>query len=302
MVICLEKRFQYSRDEPTPSTLDVSQVARGANVASQPQLSPFRYPGGKTWLIPQIRRWLDEERTPILVEPFAGGATASLLAVMDGYVERAILIEKDPRVAAVWKTILSNQVHWLVDRILTFRVTRKAVSAELARNSRSTRELAFQTLLLNRMRRGGLLGSRASLLRRGERGRGLHSRWYPETIAYRVVQIHSFRGAIEIHEGDGVATIRRAVAKKWKAKFFVDPPYADSETSDYRRLYRHGLIDHWELFVVLARSKRDFLMTYASSPYIDTLRWSHGMRATPIEMISGNGRSRVELLIRPGVS
>src|ERR1700674_1531455 len=28
------------------------------NVASVPQRSPFRYPGGKTWLIPYIRSWL----------------------------------------------------------------------------------------------------------------------------------------------------------------------------------------------------------------------------------------------------
>ena len=28
------------------------------NVASGKQLSPFRYPGGKTWLVPTVRSWL----------------------------------------------------------------------------------------------------------------------------------------------------------------------------------------------------------------------------------------------------
>jgi hypothetical protein len=48
---------------------------RPVNVASVPQRSPFRYPGGKTWLVPYIRDWLGaKKKTPSrLVEPFAGG-------------------------------------------------------------------------------------------------------------------------------------------------------------------------------------------------------------------------------------
>lgn len=46
------------------------------NVASVPQRSPFRYPGGKTWLVPLIRQWLISlpKRPAELIEPFAGGA------------------------------------------------------------------------------------------------------------------------------------------------------------------------------------------------------------------------------------
>lgn len=37
--------------------LALQEDARGqiVNVASVPQRSPFRYPGGKTWLVPHIR-------------------------------------------------------------------------------------------------------------------------------------------------------------------------------------------------------------------------------------------------------
>ncbi|MDP8791430.1 DNA adenine methylase, partial [Serratia marcescens] len=46
------------------------------NVAQVRQLSPFRYPGGKTWLVPEVRKWLMASKvTPsVFVEPFAGGA------------------------------------------------------------------------------------------------------------------------------------------------------------------------------------------------------------------------------------
>ena len=42
------------------------------NVASVPQRSPFRYPGGKTWLIPTVRDWLRQDNNKKnLIEPFA---------------------------------------------------------------------------------------------------------------------------------------------------------------------------------------------------------------------------------------
>lgn len=45
------------------------------NVAAVPQRSPFRYPGGKTWLVPYARTWLSNlyPKPAVLIEPFAGG-------------------------------------------------------------------------------------------------------------------------------------------------------------------------------------------------------------------------------------
>jgi len=43
---------------------DIGEQSIGAsiiNVASVPQRSPFRYPGGKTWLIPTVRQWLNKK-------------------------------------------------------------------------------------------------------------------------------------------------------------------------------------------------------------------------------------------------
>ena len=78
------------------------------NVASVPQRSPLRYPGGKTWLIPHIRAWLRGIKpTPrLLIEPFAGGGTVSLTAVMEGLVDHCLMAELDPDVAAFWHAAL----------------------------------------------------------------------------------------------------------------------------------------------------------------------------------------------------
>ena len=69
------------------------------NVAKVEQLSPLRYPGGKTWLVPEIRSWLAVSRlqSAVFVEPFAGGGVASLTAVILGHVNRAVMSELDAR-------------------------------------------------------------------------------------------------------------------------------------------------------------------------------------------------------------
>src|SRR5713226_5124115 len=90
------------------------------NVASVPQLSPFRYPGGKTWLVPYIRRWLSlfirqqNNLAPIrsaeFIEPFAGGGIISLTVAAENLANHITMIEIDEDVAAVWQTIFHEEL------------------------------------------------------------------------------------------------------------------------------------------------------------------------------------------------
>jgi len=56
---------------------DKKQEEAAVNVASAPQRSPFRYPGGKTWLIPVFRKWMRQfdARQALFIEPFAGAGS-----------------------------------------------------------------------------------------------------------------------------------------------------------------------------------------------------------------------------------
>src|ERR1051326_3567473 len=55
-------------------TAEDVETHKPVNVASVPQRSPFRYPGGKTWLVPHIRSWLGSpnKKTSKLGGQFAG--------------------------------------------------------------------------------------------------------------------------------------------------------------------------------------------------------------------------------------
>lgn len=92
--------------------------------------SPFRYPGGKTWLVPHVRRWLTSLSSPPreFVEPFAGGAIVGLSMLFDGLTAHLTLVELDEDVAAVWKTMLSSSVQRFVHRITSFKITPEAVT------------------------------------------------------------------------------------------------------------------------------------------------------------------------------
>jgi DNA adenine methylase len=108
------------------------------NVASVPQRSPFRYAGGKTWLIPRIRQWLSQQGglDKELIEPFAGGGIVSLTAAFEDWVSQVTMVEKDEGVAAVWRTILGENAQWLVDSIgslcLTAESAKEAIASDLA--------------------------------------------------------------------------------------------------------------------------------------------------------------------------
>jgi len=110
-------------DGPTAyRTAEDVEMHKPVNVASVPQRSPFRYPGGKTWLVPYIRSWLASKKSAvcILVEPFAGGGIVGLTAAFEGLADHVVLVERDANIAAVWNTILGGQAKWLADQILNF--------------------------------------------------------------------------------------------------------------------------------------------------------------------------------------
>ena len=122
-------------------------------------ISPFRYPGGKTWLIPYVRSWLGTrpDRPREFVEPFAGGAAVGLAVANEGLAAHVTLVEIDNAVASVWRVIINGEddVDVLAVKIKNFQVTEQSVEAELSKSPQTLTDLAFQTIVRNRSSRGG---------------------------------------------------------------------------------------------------------------------------------------------------
>ena len=268
------------------------------NVATVPLRSPFRYPGGKTWLVPRIRQWLASlpSKPDEFIEPFAGGGIVGLTVAFEDLANHVTLVELDHQIAAVWQTILYGDGEWLADRIVAFDFSSETVEAEIERCDLSVQEQAFQTILKNRVNRGGILAPGAGKVKRGENDKGLASRWYPETLSKRIRKIVEIRDKFTFIEGDGIELLREN-SQRSEAVFFIDPPYTAGGKRAGNRLYTHFELNHDELFKVSCELAGDFLMTYSNDQAVQGLATKYQLEMQEIAMKNTHHAKMTELLI-----
>jgi DNA adenine methylase len=276
----------------------IEQLPRVVNVAQIPQRSPFRYPGGKTWLVPHIRTWLKsfKRRPKLFIEPFVGGGIISLTVAFEDLADHIIMAELDTDVAALWQTMLSDDNDWLAQQVTAFDMTLPTIREELAKTPTDTKHLGFHTLLRNRTYHGGILAPGSGVLKYGENGKGVKSRWYPNTLRKRIENIKSVRDKITFINGDGIELIKKYAARKTTA-FFIDPPYTAAGKRAGKRLYVHNELDHDELFRQAEKIQGDLLLTYDNADELVQMAGRHGLSAKTIPMMNTHHATMHELLI-----
>lgn len=279
-----------------------SPVRKGSTKASrQNQLSPFRYPGGKSWLVPHLKQWLAGLPHPVetFIEPFAGGAMCGLSVASNQLAKLTVLGELDDEVASVWDTIFNgsdSDFKWLCERILAFEVSEDSVREILAKTETEATRRAFKTIIKNRMQRAGIIADGAGLLKAGERGRGLESRWYPETLVERMNRIRCFRSSVQFLNCDAFDLI--AVHSKNKnAVFLIDPPYTAGGKNAGARLYNHHQLNHDKLFDLMSKVSGSFIMTYDDADEVKGLAIKYGFEVDYVPMRSSHHKAHRELMI-----
>lgn len=287
----------------TQMALWTSEIPRDepvVNVAQIPQRSPFRYPGGKTWLVPHVRAWLKSltRRPRTFIEPFVGGGIVSLTVAFEELADRVIMVELDQDVAALWQTMLGSDNEWLVERVLSFDISLPSLREELATAPSDTKHHGFQTLLRNRTYHGGILAPGSGVLKHGENGKGVKSRWYAQTLAKRIRNIQRFREKITFIQGDGIAIVEKYAPQK-TAAFFIDPPYTAGKNGKRagKRLYTHNELDHEELFRQSEKIKGEVLMTYDNAEEVIQMASRHGFSTRLISMMNTHHATMQELII-----
>lgn len=133
----------------------------------------------------------------------------------------------------------------------------------------------------------------AGLVKAGEAGRGLSSRWYPETLVKRFDAIRTFRDRITFEQGDAF----KAIESYSGATMFVDPPYTAAGKRAGSRLYTHTELDHEQLFADVANHAGPALLTYDDTPEVRELAALHGFQVGNVSMKSTHHAVMHELTI-----
>lgn len=279
------------------------KMPKPVNVASVPQRSLFRYPGGKTWFVPTFRQWIAQmhPKPRTLIEPFTGGGIISLTALFENLVQKTVMIELDEEIAAVWESIVNGDAEWLANRVLSFDLTKNAVIHELNKSSDKQREKAFKTILKNRTFHGGIIAEGAGFLKYGENGKGIRSRWYPGTLAKRLLNLNQVASRIDFRCEDGLKVMEK-FAKNKNAVYFIDPPYTAGGKKAGKRLYKHNYLDHERLFKVCDSLKGDFLITYDNADEVKRMARVHGFQMRLIPMTNTHHATMKELVIGKNLS
>jgi DNA adenine methylase len=158
----------------------------------------------------------------------------------------------------------------------------------------SSEEKAFKTIIKNRTFHGGILAKGSGLIKYGEKGKGINSRWYPQTLAKRINHIKKIRNKITFIQGDGMEIIRENLNNS--NVFFIDPPYTAGGKRAGNRLYNHHELDH-ELLFSLSNYMEYFLMTYDISEEIEILAQKYHFSIKKIPMKNTHNQAMKEYII-----
>lgn len=232
-------------------------------------LSPLRYPGGKARLAPFLARvkWAQGSSVTTYAEPFAGGAGAGLRLLADGHVERLLINDLNPGIAAFWRAVTRDSEAFCT-RIENTPVTLEEWEQQRAvylAEQGSDIDLGFATFFLNRTNRSGILSGRpiGGMTQAGEWK--IDARYNKAPLCERVRAVGRLADRISVSQLDALEFLG-GLEKPKTTLVYVDPPYIQQGD----RLYYNKFIDekHVELAKALAAADYPWILTYDANDRI----------------------------------
>lgn len=207
--------------------------------------SPLRYPGGKNKLSAFIAKiCIDNDINGHYVEPYSGGASVALFLLMEGYVSKITINDKDRSIYAFWYSVLnrtSKLCQLIEETELTVDEWRKQKDIQLNKEKQDLLTLGFSTFYLNRTNRSGIInaGVIGGLEQQGNYL--MDCRFNKENLINRIKAIAKKKKQIKLYNKDAVKLIDiiEKESKDNNVVFYFDPPYYLKASSLYMNHYEN---------------------------------------------------------------
>lgn len=249
------------------------------------QVSPLRYPGGKSKVLDLLSLYLHEDKKTF-IDVYCGGGSVGLSLLLSGMVDHLVMNDLDKGVYALFHVILTSPKELIAkirsvtpDRELFFRYQ------QMIKNNYegySELECAFGFLLVNRLAFSGIWNANPTS--------NLLQRWNPKVLEKRIWNIWEKREQITLLNEDALKVIEEYYWDE-SCTLFIDPPYYVAWD---KKLYHHcyqeeehqKLADLLNTLVCGMPAHADILVTYDNHPFIAKLYQEAGF--ANVETISRN--------------
>ena len=262
--------------------------------------SPLRYPGGKAQIAPMVKLLIEKTgiKTPIYVEPFAGGAGVSLDLLFSNTVDHIVINDYDKAIYSIWRAIIedTNQFVSLIDNTdVSIDEWYRQKQIYIDQNNRYSVELAFATFFLNRTNRSGILEA-GPIGGYEQNGNYLmNARYNKEELINRILRIAKKRDSITVYNKDVRSFMKNYLHRYSNTFVYLDPPYYKKGQELYKNFFVDK--DHREIAELLKKEKSRWMVTYDVDPQIVSLYAGFSSKFFNISYSVAEKKKALEIMI-----
>lgn len=237
-------------------------------------VSPLRYPGGKSLILPFVESFLQENDLigSIYAEPFAGGAGLALSLLYNGLVSKIYINDYDKAIYTFWKVALTETerfCRWIKNVSIDVTTWKKFHKIHSEASNVSDFDLAKATFFLNRTNvsgviKGGVIGG---LDQTGSYK--IDARFNKSALIKRIELLKEHEKKIIVSNQDAISFLKQRERMCSPIFIYLDPPYYKKASNLYMNFYRDD--DHKELADFVLKMKKKWMVSYDNQDFIHNL-------------------------------